>query len=189
MGGGGFFSNPFEAEALLPGYAQRCTCFGQQPRHGLGLYRCGSEAPSASRSDQPRCRGGSGRLAPRFYAETSAKLFGVCLRILGERSEAEDVLQEVYLRVWRKAESFEESVASPITWLVAIARNRSIDRLRAGGTFRASLPIEAAAESPRSWLERGGAARDRRGSGEARDTCTSSRSASRRRSVQRSSTD
>ena len=82
------------------------------------------------------------------YAETSAKLFGVCLRILGERSEAEDVLQEVYLTVWRKAASFEESVASPITWLVAIARNRSIDRLRAGGASRASLPIEAAAEIP-----------------------------------------
>jgi RNA polymerase sigma-70 factor (ECF subfamily) len=82
------------------------------------------------------------------YSETSAKLFGVCLRILGERSEAEDVLQEVYLTVWRKAASYDESVASPITWLVAIARNRSIDRLRAGGASRASLPIEAASEVP-----------------------------------------
>jgi RNA polymerase sigma-70 factor (ECF subfamily) len=80
------------------------------------------------------------------YAETSAKLFGVCLRILGERSEAEDVLQEVYLTVWRKAASFDESVASPITWLVAIARNRAIDRLRASGASRAALPIEAAAD-------------------------------------------
>jgi RNA polymerase sigma-70 factor, ECF subfamily len=82
------------------------------------------------------------------YSETSAKLFGVCLRILGERSEAEDVLQEVYLTVWRKAASFEESVASPITWLVAIARNRTIDRLRASGASRATLPIEAAADVP-----------------------------------------
>jgi RNA polymerase sigma-70 factor (ECF subfamily) len=80
------------------------------------------------------------------YAETSAKLFGVCLRILGERSEAEDVLQEVYLTVWRKAASFDESVASPITWLVAIVRNRAIDRLRASGASRAALPIEAAAD-------------------------------------------
>jgi RNA polymerase sigma-70 factor (ECF subfamily) len=80
------------------------------------------------------------------YAETSAKLFGVCLRILGERSEAEDVLQEVYLTVWRKAASFDESVASPNTWLVAIARNRAIDRLRASGASRAALPIEAAAD-------------------------------------------
>ena len=40
------------------------------------------------------------------YRLTSAKLFGVCLRILGERSEAEDVLQEVYVTVWRKAAAF-----------------------------------------------------------------------------------
>jgi RNA polymerase sigma-70 factor (ECF subfamily) len=65
---------------------------------------------------------------------------------LGERSEAEDVLQEVYLTVWRKAASFDESVASPITWLVAIVRNRAIDRLRASGASRAALPIEAAAD-------------------------------------------
>jgi RNA polymerase sigma-70 factor, ECF subfamily len=80
------------------------------------------------------------------YAATSAKLFGVCLRILGDRSEAEDVLQEVYLTVWRKAARFDESVASPITWLVAISRNRAIDRLRSGAVARASLPIEAAGE-------------------------------------------
>jgi RNA polymerase sigma-70 factor, ECF subfamily len=80
------------------------------------------------------------------YSETSAKLFGVCLRILGDGSEAEDALQDVYLTVWRKAASYEESVATPITWLVAIARNRSIDRLRSSGAVRANLPIEAAAD-------------------------------------------
>src|SRR3972149_11738702 len=99
------------------------------------------------------------------YAETSAKLFGVCLRILGERSEAEDVLQEVYLTVWRKAASFEESVASPITWLVAIARNRSIDRLRASGSSRASLPIEAAADGADPGLRGGEGLRIRGGAG------------------------
>jgi RNA polymerase sigma factor (sigma-70 family) len=80
------------------------------------------------------------------YAATSAKLFGVCLRILNDRSEAEDVLQEVYLTVWRKAARFDESVASPITWLVAIARNRAIDRVRARAVSHASLPIEAASD-------------------------------------------
>jgi RNA polymerase sigma-70 factor (ECF subfamily) len=79
------------------------------------------------------------------YDATGAKLFGVCLRILNDRSEAEDVLQEVYLNVWRKAGAFDEARASPITWLVAIARNRSIDRLRATGAARKlSEPIEAA---------------------------------------------
>jgi RNA polymerase sigma factor (sigma-70 family) len=79
-----------------------------------------------------------------IYDETAAKLFGICFRILHDRSEAEDVLQEVYLTVWRKAVAFDESKASPITWLVAIARNRAIDRLRSGGPLRLSEPIEAA---------------------------------------------
>src|SRR5919108_418688 len=78
------------------------------------------------------------------YQDTSAKLFGVCLRILNDRSEAEDVLQDVYVTVWRKAATFDPARASPITWMVAIARNRAIDRLRATAMSRRSDPIEAA---------------------------------------------
>jgi len=67
-----------------------------------------------------------------LYRRTSAKLFAVCQRILSDRAEAEDVLQEVYLIVWRKAAQFDpERGLSPITWLVTIARNRALDRLRA----------------------------------------------------------
>lgn len=79
------------------------------------------------------------------YRLTSAKLFGICLRILRERAEAEDVLQEVYLTVWRKAGDFDPARASPMTWLITIARNRAIDRLRAKGSRRLD-PLEAAAE-------------------------------------------
>jgi RNA polymerase sigma factor (sigma-70 family) len=88
---------------------------------------------------------GGDRAALRIvYQDTSAKLFGVCLRILSNRSEAEDVLQDVYVTVWRKAGSFDPAKASPITWLVAIARNRAIDRLRATAVSRRMEPIEAA---------------------------------------------
>jgi RNA polymerase sigma-70 factor, ECF subfamily len=78
------------------------------------------------------------------YQDTCAKLFGVCLRILNDRSEAEDLLQDVYVTVWRKAASFDPGRASPITWLVAIARNRAIDRLRSSPMKRRMEPIEAA---------------------------------------------
>jgi RNA polymerase sigma factor (sigma-70 family) len=78
------------------------------------------------------------------YQDTSAKLFGVCLRILNDRSEAEDVLQDVYVTVWRKAAAFDPGRASPITWLVAIARNRAIDRLRSSAMSRRLEPIESA---------------------------------------------
>lgn len=82
------------------------------------------------------------------YRLTSAKLFGVCVRILGERADAEDVLQEVYVTVWRKAADFDASRASPMTWLIAIARNRAIDRLRATRQTRAMDTIDAANEVP-----------------------------------------
>ncbi len=79
----------------------------------------------------------------QFYGRTSAKLFGLILRILIERQEAEDVLQEVYVTVWRKAATFDPARASPITWAATIARNRAIDRLRAR-PVRAQVPVEAA---------------------------------------------
>jgi RNA polymerase sigma-70 factor (ECF subfamily) len=69
-----------------------------------------------------------------LYRRTSAKLFGLCLRILSDRAEAEDVLQEVYLTVWNKAAQFDVARGvSPMTWLMVIARNRALDRLRARG--------------------------------------------------------
>ena len=80
----------------------------------------------------------------RVYRATSAKLFGVCLGILPSRSDAEEVLQEVFTTIWRKAGQFDAARASPITWLAMMARNRSIDRLRSAAGERANAPIELA---------------------------------------------
>jgi len=113
-----------------------------------------------------RIPGGDRTALQMVYRLTSAKLFGVCLRILGERSEAEDVLQEVYLTVWRKAGDFDAARASPMTWLIAIARNRAVDRLRASRQSRAMAPIETAGdvadETPRADTVLEGAQRDAR---------------------------
>lgn len=66
----------------------------------------------------------------RLYAATRAKLFGVVLRILRRQDLAEEVVQEAYVKIWNNAGQFNPSLASPITWMVSIARNRAIDVVR-----------------------------------------------------------
>jgi len=66
----------------------------------------------------------------KLYDLTSAKLFGVCLRLLRDRAESEDAVQEVYIKIWHNAAKFQQAEASPMAWLIAIARNHAIDRLR-----------------------------------------------------------
>ena len=66
-----------------------------------------------------------------LYGRTSAKLFGVTLRILRDRGEAEEALQEVYVKIWQRADRYAAGGYSPISWLVAVARNHSLDVLRA----------------------------------------------------------
>jgi len=66
-----------------------------------------------------------------LYSRTSSKLYGVTLRILKDRSEAEEALQEVYVKIWQRADRYVPGGYSPISWLVAVARNHSLDVLRA----------------------------------------------------------
>ena len=65
-----------------------------------------------------------------LYQRTSAKLFGVSLRILRDRSEAEEALQEVYVKIWQRSDRYVAGSYSPISWLVAVARNHALDTLR-----------------------------------------------------------
>jgi RNA polymerase sigma-70 factor, ECF subfamily len=64
------------------------------------------------------------------YAATSAKLYGIVLRILKRPAVADEVLQEAYVRIWNNAASFDAAKASPITWMATIARNRALDEVR-----------------------------------------------------------
>ena len=81
-----------------------------------------------------------------LYERTSSHLLGVVLRIQRDRAQAEDILQEVYVNVWRAAQSFDAAQSQPLTWLSSIARNRAIDSLRRTQTqpqFRSTITSTA----------------------------------------------
>lgn len=67
----------------------------------------------------------------KLYGLTSSKLFGVVLRILNNRADAEEALQEIYIKIWNNAQKFSANQYSPMSWLVVVARNHAIDIVRA----------------------------------------------------------
>ncbi|QPF83505.1 sigma-70 family RNA polymerase sigma factor [Bradyrhizobium genosp. L] len=87
----------------------------------------------------------------QLYAATRAKLFGVVLRILRRQDIAEEVLQEAYVKIWNSAAQFNPDLASPITWMSSIARNRAIDVVRKRGEVSMEdepAAMEVAADQP-----------------------------------------
>jgi RNA polymerase sigma-70 factor (ECF subfamily) len=82
----------------------------------------------------------------QLYRGTANRLFGICVRVLNQRAEAEDALQDVYTAIWRKAAQFDPAKASALSWLAMIARNKAIDRLRALPMQQGRDSVELAAQ-------------------------------------------
>jgi RNA polymerase sigma-70 factor, ECF subfamily len=74
----------------------------------------------------------------RLYRATCAHLFGIAVRILRNESRADEVLQEAFMNVWHNAAGYSAAAGTPMTWLINIVRNKSIDALRSGKTERAT---------------------------------------------------
>jgi RNA polymerase sigma-70 factor, ECF subfamily len=77
-----------------------------------------------------------------LYSATSAHLYGVILRINPDRGHAEDILQDIFISIWRSAQGFDAARAQPMTWLTSIARNRAIDSLRRRRTEIATVSAQ-----------------------------------------------
>jgi RNA polymerase sigma-70 factor (ECF subfamily) len=77
-----------------------------------------------------------------IYRAVSPKLYGIVLRILRRRETADDVLQDVFVTIWRRAGDYDRSAGAPISWMSAIARNRAIDEVRKSRL----MPVSADAE-------------------------------------------
>jgi RNA polymerase sigma-70 factor (ECF subfamily) len=92
-----------------------------------------------------------GRAIGELYDRHSRLLYGLILRILRNRSEAEEVLQEVFVQVWTRADTYNVELGAPVAWLVRIARNRAIDQIRSN-SVRArtaeATPLPPPVETP-----------------------------------------
>lgn len=81
-----------------------------------------------------------------FYRATSSKLYGIVARIVRSKADADEILQEVYLKIWSNASSYSPERGSAMSWAIAIARHRSLDFIRSAhnGAMRKTLGVEAA---------------------------------------------
>lgn len=87
------------------------------------------------------------------YDLTSAKMFGICLRVTGDRMGAEEAMQDAFVKIWRKAALFDPVRASPITWMATIARNCAIDWKRARGLVHAATTDDDASIHPEASVD------------------------------------
>lgn len=133
---------------------------------GFGTLRRNGEGSTDTVSEERRQRlsaamagmaAGDRAALDTVYEMTSAKLFGVIVRILRARDRAEDVLQETYVKAWQRSARFDAAKGSPVTWLATIARNTAINELRRSGrnpvSPDAAIPeIEDEAKPVDEWL-------------------------------------
>jgi RNA polymerase sigma-70 factor, ECF subfamily len=95
-----------------------------------------------------RLVGGDHATLAELYDASSNVVFGLALRILGERSAAEDAMVEVYTQVWAQAKSYDPQRGTPLSWLLTVTRSRAIDLARVRGRNQAAEPIETIENVP-----------------------------------------
>jgi RNA polymerase sigma-70 factor (ECF subfamily) len=105
-----------------------------------------TEHRSALESLMAAVANGDRRAFRTLYAETSAKIYGVLVGVLGRNAQAEECLQEVYVKVWHSAATYSIERGSVMTWLIAVARHRAIDLKRRERARGAQTSLDEAAE-------------------------------------------
>jgi RNA polymerase sigma-70 factor (ECF subfamily) len=83
-----------------------------------------------------------------LYRACGGKVMAVALRILGDRAEAEDVVQETFLELWRRSDRYDATRASPTTWAIVVARSRAVDRLRSRASAARAVEARQAEPAP-----------------------------------------
>ena len=93
-----------------------------------------------------RIAGGDRSAFTSFYDQYSGLLFSIAVKILNDAKEAEDVLQEVFMQIWNKADAYDPLLGKPASWAVTLTRNKAIDRIRASNR-RSKLLEQATVEA------------------------------------------
>ena len=93
-----------------------------------------------------RIAGGDRSAFSSFYDQYSGLLFAIAVKVLNDAGEAEDVLQEVFLQIWNKADAYDPRLGKPVSWAVTLTRNKAIDRIRSSQR-RAKLLDQATVEA------------------------------------------
>lgn len=93
-----------------------------------------------------RISSGDQKALKALYSQVSDRAMAIALRVVKDRSEAEDVVQEAFVEVWKRAKQFDASRGGATAWVITIARNRAIDRVRAKGS--SARTIQGAASEP-----------------------------------------
>ena len=126
---------PGARRAVLPGDCSRDPVYSPRSARADRERRVHGQTGTADLEalEHLLCASGNGDRAAfaEVYRLTAARLFPIALRLLRGREAAEDVLQESYVLIWRKAAQFHPGRGRPLPWMAAIVRNRAIDRLRA----------------------------------------------------------
>lgn len=98
--------------------------------------------------DITRVSAGDREAMERVYRNTCGRVYALLLQMLPERTAAEEVMQESYLAIWRRADRFVPGQASPMSWVLTIARNKAIDRLRSDRVTRRSAALDELVVEP-----------------------------------------
>ncbi len=126
------------------------------PLHAVPIPMTES-TPSSTRQDPPELPNLLARVAlgdraafARLYDQVKSPLFGVILRIHGDRAQAEETLQEVFVNIWRRASTYDADRSQPMAWLVSVARYKAIDSVRLRTLATVSTTV---GEGDSDWME------------------------------------
>ncbi len=116
--------------------------FASSPPLGRGSAR------SRDRDLLRRVAQGDVRALRDMYEEHASRAMGIALRVLKSQGDAEDVVQETFIDLWKRASQFDSATSSAAAWVVTIARSRAIDRLRARGSAKRAVDAAVTVDSP-----------------------------------------